>query len=352
MGRAQRVTLCLAVAGAIFLAACSSSGGSKSSAKSGSLTKFQIASFSGEIYGLDAVAQDQGFFKKHGLDVTSVSPSAGGGAANTLFLAGSVQGWAGNPQVILSDVAKGEKVSFAGALESWIPYQIQVPASSSLAKLRTASFADRMKALEGKKVGLTGVGALVYYDFQTALKIAGVDPKSVTVLGIGPPSNAIGQFNGGRLDAYITYSRSDALIMADQAKTVSYADLSVGDAPAELRAFSTFAFPVLSSYAASHPDLVSAYISAEKDAFAWMKANVPAAAKIVAQATYSGKYESQVEQGLTQAFATPQSADFKYNPDTFNGEVKVLAQIGLLPSGAPNDPTFAYKNLVLSSAQP
>lgn len=351
MGRAKRVSVCLAVAGTLVLAACSSSG-SKSSTKSGGLTKFKIASFSGEIYGLDAVAQAHGFFKKHGLDVTSVAPSAGGGAANTLFLAGSVQGWAGNPQVILSDIAKGEKVSFAGALESWIPYQIQVPASSSLAKLRNASFADKMKALEGKKVGLTGVGALVYYDFQTALKIAGVDPKSVTVLGVGAPSNAIGQFSGGRLDAYITYSRSDALIMAEQAKTVSYADLSVGDAPAELRAFSTFAFPVLSSFAASHPDRVSAYMDAEKEAFAWMKANVAAAAKIVAKATYGGKYESQVEQGLTQAFATPQSADFKYSPETFSGEVKLLAQIGLLPRSAPSDAKFAYKDLVLSSAQP
>lgn len=334
----------------LLVAACGNSDAGEGGGQK-ALAKFPIATFGGETYALDAIAKAQGFFAKHGLDVTFVSPSAGGGAANTLFLAGSVKGWAGNPQVILGDVAKGEKVTFTGSLDNWIPFAIQARSSSPLAKSANASFADKMKALQGKKVGLTGVGALVYYDLLAALKDSGVNPKSVTILGVGPATNGIGQLNAGKLDAYITYSRADALILQEQAKTVTYADLSGATAPPELQAFSSFAFPVLSSYAKSNPSQTAGYIAAMQDAYNWGKANIPAAAKIVSRATYQGKYEAEVTKGLQGAFAVPQPNGMKYNPKTLTDEIALLAKLGQLPAGAPTDPAFAYKNLVLSSAQ-
>lgn len=315
------------------------------------LTDFPIATFSGEIYGLDQIAKANGYFAQHGLNVSFISPSAGGGAANTLFLAGSVKAWAGNPSVPLTDITKGAAVNFAGALTGWIPFAIQVPASSSLAKMTNLSFNQKMQALKGKKIGLTGVGALIYYDLLAALKVAGVPQSSVTIVGVGQPSSAIGQLNAGRIDAYATYSNSDALIMASTAHTVEFVALTGPSAPSQIQFFSTWAFPVLASFASAHPDLVAGYMAAEKQAYDWAKANEAAAAKIVSDTTYQGQYLSEVTQGLQKTFAVPQDPKFAYPKDSYNQEISSLESLGQLPAGSTSNPKLAYTATVLSSAQ-
>jgi ABC-type nitrate/sulfonate/bicarbonate transport system substrate-binding protein len=332
-------------------ASSSASIGASSTAPAQKLTDFPVATFSGEIYGLDQIAKANGYFAQHGLNAQFITPSAGGGAANTLFLAGSVKAWAGNPSVPFTDITKGADIKFAGALTDWIPFAIQVPASSSLAKMTNASFDQKMQALKGKKIGLTGVGALVYYDLLAALKVAGVPQSSVTIIGVGQPTNAIGQLGAGHIDAYVTYSNSDALIMAKKANTVEFAALTGSAAPSQIRFFSTWAFPVLSSFASAHPDLVTGYMAAEKQAYDWAKANEAAAAKIVSDTTYQGQNLAEVTEGLKKTFSVAEDPNFAYPKDSYEQEIAGLESLGQLPAGSTSNPKLAYSTTVLAAAQ-
>lgn len=328
-----------------------SSATTSTAAKVRASVSFPIATFAGEIYGLDYIAKSEGFFAKHGLNVSFISPSAGGGAANTLFLAGSVSAWAGNPQVTFTDITKGVSIKFAGGLVNWIPFAIQVPHNSALANLRNESFDQKMRALEGKKIGLTGTGALVYYDLLAALQIAGVPQNSVTIVGVGSALNGIGQLNAGNIDAYVTYSRTDAFIMRDQADTVQYADLSGSKAPTQLQAFSTWSFPALGSFESSHPDLVKAYIAAEEEAYKWGKTHISQAAQVISDNVYNGLYITEAETALRQLYAIHENPKFPYPKSAYEGEVKVLTTLGQLPAGSTSNPALAYASTVLPFAR-
>jgi ABC-type nitrate/sulfonate/bicarbonate transport system substrate-binding protein len=336
-------------AAALALAGCGSdSDSASSSGGSKDLFEFTMGSFNGEPYVLDYVAAKQGFFEKNGLKAKFISPSSGGATANTLFLGGTLKAWPGNPATIMQDMAKGEDIKIAGWRDNWIPFGIVVPGDGSLAKLKDASFDEKMKALKGKKIGLTAVGSLVYYSLLAGLNTAGLKESDVTILAVGQPDAGIAQMSAGRIDAYVTYSRTDVGVFNERIKAVQYASLTGEEAPAKIRDFSVWALPVLGSLQKEHPEVVSGYVKAQQEAYDWAKNNIDGAAQIVSDQVYKGQFKPIIVDALNKLFAAPQPYDFKVNPKTWDGMANLLVEGGSLK---PTDlPSVAYDKVVLPAA--
>ena len=67
-------------------------GGSGTSSGQSKADDLTLATFSGEVYGLDVIAQKQGFFQKRNLNVSFISPQSGGAAA-VLSTSAFVRSW-------------------------------------------------------------------------------------------------------------------------------------------------------------------------------------------------------------------------------------------------------------------
>lgn len=347
-----------ALALVLALGACAGNSSSSGSANGGSNSSsgnqttsidFPLGSFNGEIYVLDYVGKQEGFFAKNGLNVTFISPSQGGATANSLFLGGTLKGWPGNPSSIMVDLSKGENIQVAGMLNNWIPFQVVVPKSSPLAHMQNATFAQKMEALKGKRIGLTAVGSLVYQSLVAGLDSANVPVSDVTILGIGQPTSGIGQIKAGRIDGYVTYSRTDTAVMGQLANTVPFVSLDGPEAPAAIRCYSSYALPVLGSLEKSNPKAVADYVTAQEEAYDWTKTHINQAAQIVANQIYNGQYTDIIVQALNQLFAQAQPDGFKVDQATWNSEVQLLVNEGQVPKTAVG--TLAYNKVVLPSAQ-
>lgn len=335
-------------AAALALSACASGGNSVSKTNKG-LTEFTLGSFNGEIYVLDYVADKQGFFEKNGLKATFISPQQGGASANTLFLGGTLKGWPGNPAPIMQNIAKGEDIKIAGWLDNWIPFGLVVKGDSDLAKLKNESFQQKMEALRGKKIGLTAVGSLVYQSLLAGLNSAGMSSKDVTILAVGQPESGMGQMQAGRIDAYVTYSNTDVGVFQQQVGAVQYASLTGPEAPEQIRAYSSYALPVLNTLVKEHPDVVSGYVNAEKQAYAWSKQHVDQAAQIIADQVYKGQYKNIIVPALNQLLSVPQPYNFKVNPQSWNNLANLTVKLGLVDPAKLS--TLDYQKVVLDNAK-
>jgi len=334
---------------AFALGACAGNGGAGSaSAGDGELVDFPLGSFNGEIYVLDYVAVEQGFFEDHGLNVTFISPQQGGASANTLFVGGTLKGWPGNPAPIILNVTKGEDIKIAGMLDDWIPFQVVVREDSDLAQMRDASFEEKMEALRGKKIGLTAVESLVYQSLSAGLTSAGVPVDDVTILAVGQPDSGLGQLEAGRIDGYVTYSLTDTEILAQRANTVQFVSLTGEEAPEEIRSFSAYALPVMGSLVEENPEAVEGYVAAQQEAYDWTRENIEEAAQIVADRVYNGDYADVLTEALNELFSG-EPHDFKVNPDTWENHVQLLVNQGVIPEDAAD--LAAYEKVVLPEAQ-
>jgi NitT/TauT family transport system substrate-binding protein len=124
-----------------------------------------------------AVAMAKGFFKKHGLDITGILTSAGGGTSVRNTLAGDLPfGEVALPAAILAINAGQPLKIIAGGVESigdilWIT--------------QPDSKISSIKDLVGKKVSYTSPGSVTNMLILMCLKAANIDPKDVKLLPAG-----------------------------------------------------------------------------------------------------------------------------------------------------------------------
>lgn len=141
------------------------------------------AAFYGAPY---AVAMEKGFFKTHGVDLTGILTSQGGGTSVRNTLAG--------------DLPYGE-VALPAAIEAinnGVPLRIIGSGAQSVADIlwmaKKGSPLHSIQDLVGKKVGFTAPGSVTNMLILMAFKAQGIDPKSVQLVpagGIGANVSAV-----------------------------------------------------------------------------------------------------------------------------------------------------------------
>jgi NitT/TauT family transport system substrate-binding protein len=124
-----------------------------------------------------AVAMAKGFFKKHGLDITGILTSAGGGTSVRNTLAGDLPfGEVALPAAILA-INSGQPLKMiAGGVES---------VADILWITQPDSKISSIKDLVGKKVSFTSPGSVTNMLILMCLKAANIDPKELKLLPAG-----------------------------------------------------------------------------------------------------------------------------------------------------------------------
>lgn len=170
------------------------------------------------------VAQEKGYFKKHGVDVDIIT-SRGGGEAMKAYIAGEVNIVAtGFPEVGLMR-ARGVDVELFFAQMARAPFAL-----IGRKDLALKTVAD----LKGKTVAVTSPGSLTSNLARYFVKQAGLDPdKDVSFVSVG---------GGGEILGALKSKRADAAMLFEPFVTVAlqggFAEMLV-DVPAKLDAFSS-----------------------------------------------------------------------------------------------------------------
>lgn len=192
----------LAIVVLLLTAGCARSGATSQGTASGPLT-LNVGQISNSAAFFPIfVAENQGYFKDQGLTLGD-RPRLGTGAKLAAALQSGSIDVAGGVMTDAFNLYKiNNKARVIGALVD--SYYVDIVAGPNIpTSLDSAPLAQKVRALKGKKIGITGPGsgteALVTYLF----KQQGLDPKTdVTMVNLGSDASAaLGALKAGRVDA-------------------------------------------------------------------------------------------------------------------------------------------------------
>ncbi|WP_051189405.1 taurine ABC transporter substrate-binding protein [Alicyclobacillus acidoterrestris] len=197
----------------------------------------------------EMVAIAENFFPKymHAKVKWKLFPS--GPAALAALDSGSLQFMTeiGNPPVV-SAIAQGVPLQVIWAQE-------RNTTSEGLA-VKQGSGIQTLKDLKGKTVALV-LGSSSSFEFDTALKAAGVSPSSVHILNMSPPS-IVAAWNTGQIQAAYTWDPFFTSLVQNHGKALMYDQTISNNAP-------VFALSVVNSkWASTHQSLVDGFIEAQE----------------------------------------------------------------------------------------
>jgi len=170
------------------------------------------------------VADEQGLFKKHDVEVDIIT-SRGGGEAMKAYLAGEVQIVAtGFPEVGLMR-ARGVDVELFFAQTSRVPFAL-----IARKELAVKTVAD----LKSKTIAVTSPGSLTSNLARYFVIQAGLDPdKDVSLVSVGGGGEILGALKSGRADAAMVFEPFVTVAVREGIATM------VVDVPEALDAFSS-----------------------------------------------------------------------------------------------------------------
>jgi NitT/TauT family transport system substrate-binding protein len=139
------------------------------------------------------IAEQRGYFKAEGLDVTIVD-FAGGARALQAVVGGSADVVSGAFEHTLNMQAKGQPMR-AFVLQGRAPQIVLGVSTKTMANYKT--IAD----LKGKKIGVTAPGSSTNIMLNYVLGKAGLRPADVVIIGVGAAQGAVAAMRAGQIDA-------------------------------------------------------------------------------------------------------------------------------------------------------
>jgi NitT/TauT family transport system substrate-binding protein len=139
------------------------------------------------------IAEQRGYFKAEGLDVTIVD-FAGGARALQALVGGSADVVSGAFEHTVNMQFKGQRLR-AFALQGRAPQIVLGVNPKTMAGYKTV--AD----LKGKKIGVTAPGSSTNVMVNFILAKAGLKPSDVSIIGVGAAQGAVAAMRAGQIDA-------------------------------------------------------------------------------------------------------------------------------------------------------
>lgn len=201
------------------------------------------------------VAKDNGFFEKHGLDV-SMATVGGGPTAVQALLSGNIDIINAGTIAPLAAAGQGAPVVIIGAL-GWVSFKLITPPSIT-----------KLEQLKGKVVGISRAGALSDFTMRRMLRRIGLDPaKDVTIFptGVGNPEQRLQLLLQGRTDADLVPPEVVVRAEIKGQKVNVLADL------VDYEIYVTEDFATTRSYLKKYPQRVAAFFRAVTEASRAMK---------------------------------------------------------------------------------
>jgi NitT/TauT family transport system substrate-binding protein len=207
------------------------------------------------------VARERGLFAKHGLDVTltpmlsSLIPAA--------LASGSIQVGMPTTPVALASIDAGlDHVIVAGAAVT-----DPVTMKDVGIVVRPGSGIRTPADLQGKKVGVPGVGALLHVLAKQWMTLKGVDPSKVNFVEVSLPTMG-DVLRGGTVDAVLSVDPITSRMLAANTGTMLapiFVDLPAGT--------STIVFTTSRDWAKSNPKLLAGFRDAVAEAMDFVAKN-------------------------------------------------------------------------------
>ena len=139
------------------------------------------------------VAEQLGYFKAEGLDVTIVD-FAGGSKALQAVIGGSADVVSGAFEHTINMQFKGQFLR-AFVLQGLAPQIVLGVNPKTLPHFKT------MADLKGKKIGVTAPGSSTHVMVNFVLAKAGLKPSDVSIVGVGAGNGAVAAMRSGQIDA-------------------------------------------------------------------------------------------------------------------------------------------------------
>jgi NitT/TauT family transport system substrate-binding protein len=274
------------------------------------------------------IAQANGLFKKHDVDVDVIT-SRGGGEAMKAFISGDVQiVGTGFPEVGLMR-ARNVDVDLFFAQTSRVPF-----AMIGRKDLDLKSVAD----LKGKTIAVTSPGSLTANLARYFVKEAGLDPdKDVSLVSVG---------GGGEILGALKSSKADAAMLFEPFVTIgiqqSFATMLV-DVPDKLDAFSSSPLSASKVFIEKSGKDARGVFDALAEALAYLHSN-RAGTLDIAKQTFANADPSV----LSAAFARMEkwySTDGKFSRGNVDRTQKISVDMKIMPQAYP------YEDIVAPFAQ-
>jgi NitT/TauT family transport system substrate-binding protein len=272
-----RVVFAAALIAALVFVGTGAAGGKAPSAPQLSQPTVRWAGVGGTYETILFVAQYQGWFKKEGLNVERVV-ATGGTAISAALASRSIEfASLGIQELALADDRKLGFVGLTNAAKG--PTEFAV-ISNNVARAAgitaTSSFADKMRALRGKTVGLGAPGSTTTTVALLTLRNYGLVPgKDVTTVNLGNGPALMSAYQQGRIDAFfwippLTHNADGVLADFRDAPMWNHVAWS--------------GWATTSRFLAEHPDSVDAFLRAMVKAWNYTLKYPAAAAAIAAKA--------------------------------------------------------------------
>lgn len=272
-------------------------------------------STTGMLYLPLYVGDVMGYFKEEGLDVQTQTMKSS--AIMAAVIGGDVDIYPGTASAAMRAVEKGADVRVFGALLTQYASNmvLQGDKAKELGLTADSSFEDRVKALKGLTIGVTGAGSGTHQLALYLLRHAGLDPdKDATIVFVGGSREVLAAFGQKRIDAFILSNpTSDTAIMENGG--FSMFDM-VGGAVPELNGYPYIVLIAQNEWLSADPERSTAMLRAIGKAQAAIKD--PAMTNDVRDKVYEA-YLSQFDKALfdaawanvSQAYPTSPAIDAK-----------------------------------------
>nr|MDT0658984.1 ABC transporter substrate-binding protein [Micromonospora sp. DSM 115978] len=302
---------------------------SSDSSETGSMT-LNVGQISNSVAFLPLfVAEDKGYFAEEGLTLGE-RPRLGTGAKLAAALhSGSIDVAGGVMTDVLNLHKTNDQARIIGSLVD--TYYVDIIAGNGIPQSTdTAPLADRIKALEGKKIGITGPGsgteALVNY----LLHQVGLDPKrDVTTVNLGSDASAaIGALKQQRVDALSFFQPVGQLVAAAQAGRL-YISPARGDVP-ELKSATHGVVFTTQSVLDDKSEAVAAFLRAIAKAEALIRSDAAAVGELLA------KYQPNMDPATVQELVPILQEEVAAGPQPqqagYDASVSFHLETGLVPA--------------------
>jgi NitT/TauT family transport system substrate-binding protein len=270
------------------------------------------------------IAQENGYFKQHGVDVDVIT-SRGGGEAMKAYISGDVNIVAtGFPEVGLMR-AKGVDVELFFAQTARVPFGMIARKDDGI---------KTVTDLKGKTVAVTSPGSLTANLARYFVKQAGLDPnKDVTFVSVG---------GGGEILGALKSKRADAAMLFEPFVTIGikqgFADMLV-DVPAKLDAFSSSPLSISKAFLQKSPKAAQGIFDALVEALKFLHTN-----KAGTLAIAKKKFPSANNQILDAAFTRMEpyySRNGHFTRANVDETQKISIDLKIMPKAYPYDDVVA-----------
>ena len=214
------------------------------------------------------VADEQGFFREHGLEV-ELLPANSSSAAVAALIGGSMDIVESAPDLVMANIDKGIDLKFLAGNES-TSYVTLVAGNHVLLPDDDIGYAEIMRHLAGYRIGVNAIGSTVYLAAVLMLEDAGLSAQAVDFVATGSAATTLSAWQADAVDAQMTFAPVPELL-----ETLGLARpvlVLADDGPPAMRFRGLFSGWVTSdAFLERNAVRATAFIAALRDAIDWIR---------------------------------------------------------------------------------